>query len=141
MTGHKLKMRFKLSYEDREDVVVHTELLTNQFVDYKNYDIDDLLDIVPHTEEELIGFTTEWVLREEDNRVFIRQLMNSDESIIRTVDPYDGNEESSDSGYTEEWNLIKIDGDVDTIQDYKELEFTSMQVLDSVEVVEERKVH
>ncbi len=67
--------------------------------------------------------------------------MNSDESIIRTVDPYDGNEESSDSGYTEEWNLIKIDGDVDTIQDYKELEFTSMQVLDSVEVVEERKVH
>tara|TARA_B100001971_G_C18129056_1_gene503780 strand:+ start:624 stop:1049 length:426 start_codon:yes stop_codon:yes gene_type:complete len=141
MTGHKLKMRFKLSYEDREDVVVHTELLTNQFVDYKNYDVDDLLDIVPHTEEELIGFTTEWVLREEDNRVFIRQLMNSDESIIRTVDPYDGNEESSDSGYTEEWNLIKIDGDVDTIQDYKELEFTSMQVLDSVEVVEERKVH
>ena len=134
-------MRFKLSYEDREDVVVHTELLTNQFVDYKNYDIDDLLDIVPHTEEELIGFTTEWVLREEDNRVFIRELMNSDESIIRTVDPYDGNEESSDSGYTEEWNLIKIDGDVDTIQDYKELEFTSMQVLDSVEVVEERKVH
>jgi hypothetical protein len=141
MTGHKLKMRFKLSYEDREDVVVHTELLTNQFVDYKNYDVDDLLDIVPHTEEELIGFTTEWVLREEDNRVFIRELMNSDESIIRTVDPYDGNEESSDSGYTEEWNLIKIDGDVDTIQDYKELEFTSMQVLDSVEVVEERKVH
>ena len=141
MKGHKLKMRFKLSYEDREDVVVHTELLTNQFVDYKNYDIDDLLDIVPHTEEELIGFTTEWVLREEDNRVFIRELMNSDESIIRTVDPYDGNEESSDSGYTEEWNLIKIDGDVDTIQDYKELEFTSMQVLDSVEVVEERKVH
>ena len=141
MTGHKLKMRFKLSYEDREDVVVHTELLTDQFVDYKNYDIDDLLDIVPHTEEDLIGSTTEWVLREEDNRVFIRQLMNSDESIIRTVDPYDGNEESSDSGYTEEWNLIKIDGDVDTIQDYKELEFTSMQVLDSVEVVEERKVH
>ena len=141
MKGHKLKMRFKLSNEDREDVVVHTELLTNQFVDYKNYDVDDLLDIVPHTEEELIGFTTEWVLREEDNRVFIRQLMNSDESIIRTVDPYDGNEESSDSGYTEEWNLIKIDGDVDTIQDYKELEFTSMQVLDSVEVVEERKVH
>ena len=134
-------MRFKLSYEDREDVVVHTELLTNQFVDYKNYDIDDLLDIVPHTEEELIGFTTEWVLREEDNRVFIRQLMNSDESIIRTVDPYDGNEESSESGYTERWDLIKIDGDVDTIQDYKELEFTSMQVLDSVEVVEERKVH
>ena len=134
-------MRFKLSYEDREDVVVHTELLTDQFVDYKNYDVDDLLDIVPHTEEELIGFTTEWVLREEDNRVFIRELMNSDESIIRTVDPYDGNEESSDSGYTEEWNLIKIDGDVDTIQDYKELEFTSMQVLDSVEVVEERKVH
>ena len=141
MKGHKLKMRFKLSYEDREDVVVHTELFTNQFVDYKNYDVDDLLDIVPHTEEELIGFTTEWVLREEDNRVFIRELMNSDESIIRTVDPYDGNEESSDSGYTEEWNLIKIDGDVDTIQDYKELEFTSMQVLDSVEVVEERKVH
>ena len=134
-------MRFKLSNEDREDVVVHTELLTDQFVDYKNYDVDDLLDIVPHTEEELIGFTTEWVLREEDNRVFIRELMNSDESIIRTVDPYDGNEESSDSGYTEEWNLIKIDGDVDTIQDYKELEFTSMQVLDSVEVVEERKVH
>lgn len=134
-------MRFKLSNEDREDVVVHTELLTDQFVDYKNYDIDDLLDIVPHTEEELIGFTTEWVLREEDNRVFIRELMNSDESIIRTVDPYDGNEESSDSGYTEEWYLIKIDGDVDTIQDYKELEFTSMQVLDSVEVVEERKVH
>ena len=141
MTGHKLKMRFKLSYEDREDVVVHTELLTDQFVDYKNYDVDDLLDIVPHTEEELIGFTTEWVLREEDNRVFIRELMNSDESIIRTVDPYDGNEEPSESSYTEEWNLIKIDGDVDTIQDYKELEFTSMQVLDSVEVVEERKVH
>jgi len=141
MTGHKLKMRFKLSYEDREDVVVHTELLTNQFVDYKNYDVDDLLDIVPHTEEELIGFTTEWVLREEDNRVFIRQLMNSDESIIRTVGPYCENEEPSESSYTEEWNLIKIDGDVDTIQDYKELEFTSMQVLDSVEVVEERKVH
>jgi len=134
-------MRFKLSYEDREDVVVHTELLTNQFVDYKNYDVDDLLDIVPHTEEELIGFTTEWVLREEDNRVFIRQLMNSDESIIRTVDPYDGNEESSESGYTERWDLIKIDGDVDTIQDYKELEFTFVQWLDSVEVVEERKVH
>ena len=141
MKGHKLKMRFKLSYEDREDVVVHTELLTNQFVDYKNYDVDDLLDIVPHTEEELIGFTTEWVLREEDNRVFIRQLMNSDESIIRTVDPYCENEEPSESSYTEEWNLIKIDGDVDTIQDYKELGFTSMQVLDSVEVVEERKVH
>jgi hypothetical protein len=134
-------MRFKLSYEDREDVVVHTELLTNQFVDYKNYDVDDLLDIVPHTEEELIGFTTEWVLREEDNRVFIRELMNSDESIIRTVDPYDGNEESSESGYTERWDLIKIDGDVDTIQDYKELEFTFVQWLDSVEVVEERKVH
>ena len=141
MTGHKLKMRFKLSYEDREDVVVHTELLTDQFVDYKNYDVDDLLDIVPHTEEELIGFTTEWVLREEDNRVFIRQLMNSDESIIRTVGPYCENEEPSESSYTEEWYLIKIDGDVDTIQDYKELEFTSMQVLDSVEVVEERKVH
>ena len=141
MKGHKLKMRFKLSYEDREDVVVHTELLTNQFVDYKNYDVDDLLDIVPHTEEELIGFTTEWVLREEDNRVFIRQLMNSDESIIRTVGPYCENEEPSESSYTEEWNLIKIDGDVDTIQDYKELKFTSMQVLDSVEVVEERKVH
>ena len=141
MKGHKLKMRFKLSNEDREDVVVHTELLTNQFVDYKNYDVDDLLDIVPHTEEELIGFTTEWVLREEDNRVFIRQLMNSDESIIRTVGPYCENEEPSESSYTEEWNLIKIDGDVDTIQDYKELEFTSMQVLDSVEVVEERKVH
>ena len=141
MKGHKLKMRFKLSNEDREDVVVHTELLTDQFVDYKNYDIDDLLDIVPHTEEELIGFTTEWVLREEDNRVFIRQLMNSDESIIRTVDPYDGNEESSESGYTERWDLIKIDGDVDTIQDYKELEFTFVQWLDSVEVVEERKVH
>ena len=134
-------MRFKLSYEDREDVVVHTELLTNQFVDYKNYDVDDLLDIVPHTEEELIGFTTEWVLREEDNRVFIRELMNSDESIIRTVDPYDGNEESLESGYTERWDLIKIDGDVDTIQDYKELEFTFVQWLDSVEVVEERKVH
>ena len=141
MTGHKLKMRFKLSYEDREDVVVHTELLTNQFVDYKNYDVDDLLDIVPHTEEELIGFTTEWVLREEDNRVFIRQLMNSDESIIRTVGPYCENEEPSESSYTEEWNLIKIDGDVDTIQDYKELEFTFVQWLDSVEVVEERKVH
>ena len=134
-------MRFKLSYEDREDVVVHTELFTDQFVDYKNYDVDDLLDIVPHTEEELIGFTTEWVLREEDNRVFIRQLMNSDESIIRTVGPYCENEEPSESSYTEEWYLIKIDGDVDTIQDYKELEFTSMQVLDSVEVVEERKVH
>ena len=134
-------MRFKLSYEDREDVVVHTELLTDQFVDYKNYDVDDLLDIVPHTEEELIGFTTEWVLREEDNRVFIRQLMNSDESIIRTVGPYCENEEPSESSYTEEWYLIKIDGDVDTIQDYKELKFTSMQVLDSVEVVEERKVH
>ena len=141
MKGHKLKMRFKLSYEDREDVVVHTELLTNQFVDYKNYDIDDLLDIVPYTEEDLIGTTTEWVLREEDNRVFIRQLMNSDESIIRTVDPYYENEESSESGYAERWDLIKIDGDVDTIQDYKELEFTSMQVLDSVEVVEKRKVH
>ena len=141
MTGHKLKMRFKLSYEDREDVVVHTELLTNQFVDYKNYDIDDLLDIVPHTEEELIGFTTEWVLREEDNRVFIRELMNSDESIIRTVGPYCENEEPSESGYTERWDLIKIDGDVDTIQDYKELEFTFVQWLDSVEVVEERKVH
>ena len=141
MTGHKLKMRFKLSYEDREDVVVHTELLTNQFVDYKNYDVDDLLDIVPHTEEELIGFTTEWVLREEDNRVFIRELMNSDESIIRTVGPYCENEEPSESSYTEEWNLIKIDGDVDTIQDYKELEFTFVQWLDSVEVVEERKVH
>ena len=141
MKGHKLKMRFKLSNEDREDVVVHTELLTDQFVDYKNYDVDDLLDIVPHTEEDLIGSTTEWVLREEDNRVFIRELMNSDESIIRTVDPYDGNEESSESGYTERWDLIKIDGDVDTIQDYKELEFTFVQWLDSVEVVEERKVH
>ena len=65
MEGHKLRMRFKLSYEDREDVVVHTELLTNQFVDYKNYDIDDLLDIVPHAEENLNGITTEWVLREE----------------------------------------------------------------------------
>ena len=108
MKGHKLKMKFKLSYEDREDVVVHTELLTNQFVDYKNYDVDDLLDIVPHTEEELIGFTTEWVLREEDNRVFIRQLMNSDESIIRTVDPYYGNEESSESGYTERWDLDEV---------------------------------
>ena len=141
MKGHKLKMRFKLSYEDREDVVVHTELLTNQFVDYKNYDVDDLLDIVPHTEEDLIGSTTEWVLREEDNRVFIRQLMNSDESITRTVDPCYGNEESSESGYAKRWDLIKIDGDVDTIQDYKELEFTFLQCLDSVEVVEERKVH
>ena len=141
MKGHKLKMRFKLSNEDREDVVVHTELLTDQFVDYKNYDVDDLLDIVPHTEEDLIGSTTEWVLREEDNRVFIRRLMNSDESITRTVDPCYGNEESSESGYTERWDLIKIDGDVDTIQDYKELEFTFVQWLDSVEVVEERKVH
>ena len=141
MKEHKLKMRFKLSYEDREDVVVHTELFTDQFVDYKNYDVDDLLDIVPHTEEDLIGSTTEWVLREEDNRVFIRQLMNSDESITRTVGPCCENEEPSELSYTEEWNLIKIDGDVDTIQDYQELEFTSMQVLDSVEVVEERKVH
>ena len=82
--------------------------------------------------------TPEWLLEvtdkeREDNQVFIQNLVTSGETVIKEFSPIiyeDG--KLLVFGYTEQWNLVKTEGDYDPDQDYKDLDFQFISMEDVV---------
>ena len=82
--------------------------------------------------------TPEWLLEvtdkeREDNQVFIQNLVTSGETVIKEFNPIiyeDG--KLLVFGYTEQWNLVKTEGDYDPDQDYKDLDFEFISMEDVV---------
>ena len=82
--------------------------------------------------------TPEWLLEvtdkeREDNQVFIQNLVTSGETVIKEFNPMiyeDG--KLLVFGYTEQWNLVKTEGDYDPDQDYKDLDFEFISMEDVV---------
>ena len=69
----------------------------------------------------------------EDNQVFIQNLVTSGETVIKEFNPIiyeDG--KLLVFGYTEQWNLVKTEGDYDPDQDYKDLDFEFISMEDVV---------
>jgi len=171
MKKHTIVCKLILSYEDREDVVLYCENVTDQHSDEKDeqdvlekiksgelsHDVigpDDLEDweieaisnesniskIDDEFSEDVtrIVTTPEWLLEvtdheREDNQVFIQNLVTSGETVIKEFNPIiyeDG--KLLVFGYTEEWNLVKTEGDYDPDQDYKDLDFEFISMEDVV---------
>ncbi len=171
MKKHTIVCKLILSYEDRGDVVLYCENVTDQHSDEKDeqdvlekiksgelsHDVigpDDLEDweieaisnesniskIDDEFSEDVtrIVTTPEWLLEvtdkeREDNQVFIQNLVTSGETVIKEFNPIiyeDG--KLLVFGYTEEWNLVKTEGDYDPDQDYKDLDFEFISMEDVV---------
>ncbi len=171
MKKHTIVCKLILSYEDRGDIVLYCENVTDQHSDEKDeqdvlekiksgelsHDVigpDDLEDweieaisnesnisqINDEFSEDVtrIVTTPEWLLEvtdkeREDNQVFIQNLVTSGETVIKEFNPIiyeDG--KLLVFGYTEEWNLVKTEGDYDPDQDYKDLDFEFISMEDVV---------
>ena len=171
MKKHTIVCKLILSYEDRGDIVLYCENVTDQHSDEKDeqdvlekiksgelsHDVigpDDLEDweieaisnesniskIDDEFSEDVtrIVTTPEWLLEvtdkeREDNQVFIQNLVTSGETVIKEFNPIiyeDG--KLLVFGYTEEWNLVKTEGDYDPDQDYKDLDFEFISMEDVV---------
>ena len=171
MKKHTIVCKLILSYEDRGDIVLYCENVTDQHSDEKDeqdvlekiksgelsHDVigpDDLEDweieaisnesniskIDDEFSEDVtrIVTTPEWLLEvtdkeREDNQVFIRELVTSGETVIKEFIPIiyeDG--KLLVFGYTEQWNLVKTEGDYDPDQDYKDLDFQFISMEDVV---------
>ena len=171
MKKHTIVCKLILSYEDRGDIVLYCENVTDQHSDEKveqdvlekiksgelSHDVigpDDLEDweieaisnesniskIDDEFSEDVtrIVTTPEWLLEvtdkeREDNQVFIQNLVTSGETVIKEFNPIiyeDG--KLLVFGYTEEWNLVKTEGDYDPDQDYKDLDFEFISMEDVV---------
>ena len=171
MKKHTIVCKLILSYEDRGDIVLYCENVTDQHSDEKDeqdvlekiksgelsHDVigpDDLEDweievisnesniskIDDEFSEDVtrIVTTPEWLLEvtdkeREDNQVFIQNLVTSGETVIKEFNPIiyeDG--KLLVFGYTEEWNLVKTEGDYDPDQDYKDLDFQFISMEDVV---------
>ena len=171
MKKHTIVCKLILSYEDRGDIVLFCENVTDQHSDEKDeqdvlekiksgelsHDVigpDDLEDweieaisnesniskIDDEFSEDVtrIVTTPEWLLEvtdkeREDNQVFIQNLVTSGETVIKEFNPIiyeDG--KLLVFGYTEEWNLLKTEGDYDPDQDYKDLDFEFISMEDVV---------
>ena len=171
MKKHTIVCKLILSYEDRGDVVLYCENVTDQHSDEKDeqdvlekiksgelsHDVigpDDLEDweievisnesniskIDDEFSEDVtrIVTTPEWLLEvtdkeREDNQVFIQNLVTSGETVIKEFNPIiyeDG--KLLVFGYTEQWNLVKTEGDYDPDQDYKDLDFEFISMEDVV---------
>ena len=171
MKKHTIVCKLILSYEDRGDVVLYCENVTDQHSDEKDeqdvlekiksgelsHDVigpDDLEDweieaisnesniskIDDEFSEDVtrIVTTPEWLLEvtdkeREDNQVFIQNLVTSGETVIKEFNPIiyeDG--KLLVFGYTEQWNLVKTEGDYDPDQDYKDLDFQFISMEDVV---------
>ena len=171
MKKHTIVCKLILSYEDRGDVVLYCENVTDQHSDEKDeqdvlekiksgelsHDVigpDDLEDweievisnesniskIDDEFSEDVtrIVTTPEWLLEvtdkeREDNQVFIQNLVTSGETVIKEFSPIiyeDG--KLLVFGYTEQWNLVKTEGDYDPDQDYKDLDFEFISMEDVV---------
>ena len=171
MKKHTIVCKLILSYEDRGDVVLYCENVTDQHSDEK--DEQDVLEKIKRGElsHDVIGpddledweievisnesniskiddefsedvtrivTTPEWLLEvtdkeREDNQVFIQNLVTSGETVIKEFNPIiyeDG--KLLVFGYTEEWNLVKTEGDYDPDQDYKDLDFEFISMEDVV---------
>ncbi len=171
MKKHTIVCKLILSYEDRGDIVLYCENVTDQHSDEKDeqdvlekiksgelsHDVigpDDLEDweievisnesniskIDDEFSEDVtrIVTTPEWLLEvtdkeREDNQVFIQNLVTSGETVIKEFNPIiyeDG--KLLVFGYTEQWNLVKTEGDYDPDQDYKDLDFQFISMEDVV---------
>ena len=171
MKKHTIVCKLILSYEDRGDIVLFCENVTDQHSDEKDeqdvlekiksgelsHDVigpDDLEDweieaisnesniskIDDEFSEDVtrIVTTPEWLLEvtdkeREDNQVFIQNLVTSGETVIKEFNPIiyeDG--KLLVFGYTEQWNLVKTEGDYDPDQDYKDLDFEFISMEDVV---------
>ena len=171
MKKHTIVCKLILSYEDRGDIVLYCENVTDQHSDEKDeqdvlekiksgelsHDVigpDDLEDweieaisnesniskIDDEFSEDVtrIVTTPEWLLEvtdkeREDNQVFIQNLVTSGETVIKEFNPIiyeDG--KLLVFGYTEQWNLVKTEGDYDPDQDYKDLDFAFISMEDVV---------
>ena len=171
MKKHTIVCKLILSYEDRGDIVLYCENVTDQHSDEKDeqdvlekiksgelsHDVigpDDLEDweievisnesniskIDDEFSEDVtrIVTTPEWLLEvtdkeREDNQVFIQNLVTSGETVIKEFNPIiyeDG--KLLVFGYTEQWNLVKTEGDYDPDQDYKDLDFEFISMEDVV---------
>jgi len=171
MKKHTIVCKLILSYEDRGDIVLYCENVTDQHSDEK--DEQDVLEKIKRGElsHDVIGpddledweieaisnesniskiddefsedvtrivTTPEWLLEvtdkeREDNQVFIQNLVTSGETVIKEFNPIiyeDG--KLVVFGYTEEWNLVKTEGDYDPDQDYKDLDFEFISMEDVV---------
>ena len=171
MKKHTIVCKLILSYEDRGDVVLYCENVTDQHSDEK--DEQDVLEKIKRGElsHDVIGpddledweievisnesniskiddefsedvtrivTTPEWLLEvtdkeREDNQVFIQNLVTSGETVIKEFNPIiyeDG--KLLVFGYTEQWNLVKTEGDYDPDQDYKDLDFEFISMEDVV---------
>ena len=169
MKKHTIVCKLILSYEDRGDIVLYCENVTDQHSDEKDeqdvlekiksgelsHDVigpDDLEDweieaisnesniskIDDEFSEDVtrIVTTPEWLLEvtdkeREDNQVFIQNLVTSGETVIKEFNPIiyeDG--KLLVFGYTEQWNLVKTEGDYDPDQDYKDLDFEFISMED-----------
>ena len=171
MKKHTIVCKLILSYEDRGDIVLYCENVTDQHSDEKDeqdvlekiksgelsHDVigpDDLEDweieaisnesniskIDDEFSEDVtrIVTTPEWLLEvtdkeREDNQVFIQNLVTSGETVIKEFNPiiYE-DEKLLVFGYTEQWNLVKTEGDYDPDQDYKDLDFEFISMEDVV---------
>ena len=171
MKKHTIVCKLILSYEDRGDIVLYCENVTDQHSDEKDeqdvlekiksgelsHDVigpDDLEDweievisnesniskIDDEFSEDVtrIVTTPEWLLEvtdkeREDNQVFIQNLVTSGETVIKEFNPIiyeDG--KLLVFGYTEQWSLVKTEGDYDPDQDYKDLDFQFISMEDVV---------
>ena len=171
MKKHTIVCKLILSYEDRGDIVLYCENVTDQHSDEK--DEQDVLEKIKRGElsHDVIGpddledweieaisnesniskiddefsedvtrivTTPEWLLEvtdkeREDNQVFIQNLVTSGETVIKEFNPIiyeDG--KLLVFGYTEQWNLVKTEGDYDPDQDYKDLDFEFISMEDVV---------
>ena len=171
MKKHTIVCKLILSYEDRGDIVLYCENVTDQHSDEK--DEQDVLEKIKRGElsHDVIGpddledweievisnesniskiddefsedvtrivTTPEWLLEvtdkeREDNQVFIQNLVTSGETVIKEFNPIiyeDG--KLVVFGYTEQWNLVKTEGDYDPDQDYKDLDFEFISMEDVV---------
>ena len=137
MQKHKIQCKLKLSYEGREDVILHTEYVTDQFSDNEG-DGEERID--PSDENLAIITDAEWVLKSLDDKErehrqnLVKRLVTSDQSVLNEVDAvYDEEGQLLVSAYTENWKLKKTDGDLPLDQDYTNLEF-SFNSIEEVEV-------
>ncbi len=171
MKKHTIVCKLILSYEDRGDIVLYCENVTDQHSDEKDeqdvlekiksgelsHDVigsDDLEDWEVElissesnilkvddefTEDVMRVVTTpEWLLdvtdhEREGNQIFIRELVTSGETVIKEHNPIiyeDG--KLVVFGYTEQWNLVKTEGDYDPDQDFKDLEFEFISMGDVI---------
>ena len=171
MKKHTIVCKLILSYEDRGDIVLYCENVTDLHSDEKDeqdvlekiksgelsHDVigpDDLEDweieaisnesniskIDDEFSEDVtrIVTTPEWLLEvtdkeREDNQVFIQNLVTSGETVIKEFNPMiyeDG--KLLVFGYTDEWNLVKTEGDYDPDQDYKDLDFEFISMGDVI---------